>query len=125
MGQLASSLASLTPPSLPGGGGSARSTVAANLSAVDAAAGGLFMEKWAAVGAARRELTPPHRNPRPKSRPAPPPPDPLRWGVVFQTIADSLPRGASLYPLSAASCSDVDRCIGVADDGGDCVCYST
>jgi hypothetical protein len=108
-----------------GGGGNRSSTIAANLTAIGAAAGDTFMAKWAAVGIARRELEPPKPPPGHKlPPPPPPPPDPLRWAAVFGSIADSLPRGAALYPLSAASCADVDRCIGVADDGGDCVCYS-
>ena len=85
------------------------STIAANLSAIDVNASNVFMEHWAAVYQARRQQ---------------PPPDSTKWSVVFKSIASSLPRAASLYPLSATSCADVDSCIGVASDGGDCVCYS-
>lgn len=86
------------------------STIAANLSAIDVNASNIFMEHWAAVYKARGEQ---------------PPPDPTQWGVVFKSIAGSLPGAVSLYPLSATSCADVDNCIGVASGGGgDCVCYS-
>lgn len=99
-------------------GNTTATTIGANLSALDAAAGRTFMEKWAAVSTVRRELTPPAKKGQPPS-------DPMRWAEVWTTIATAC-RAASLHPLSAASCSDIDRCIGVTsgDGGGDCVCYN-
>lgn len=80
-----------------------------NLTALDVQATRTYALKWDAIAAARRE---------PAGALG------LNWTDFWSAFTDDLPAAAFVVPLSAASCADIDRCIGVTRDG-DCMCYPT
>ena len=43
------------------------------------------------------------------------------WSALWGQLKGGLPRALQLWPLSAGDCADIDACIGVDTDGGDCV----
>ena len=98
-------------------------TIAHNLSAINASAAAAFATHWRNLSATRQQFNNHSAGP-PGSRHNGGGP-PLDWRGLWRGLERSLPRAAFLYPLTVASCDDVDMCIGTTSEDGDCACSST